>query len=227
MPSPYYYASRCDLPIEEQEDHKKYVKNNAKLYFNYATMNSGKSLQLMSIAHNMDERHIPTLTIKPSIDTRDGENKIYSRIGISRDCRMFSPEDDLFDLISEENGGRISCNSYLEWIFVDEAQFLTEEQVDQLSDVVDYLGINVMCYGLRTDFKSRLFPGSKRLFELADTIEEIKSTCECGSKTIINARVDKDGNVLKNGPQTLVGGDDRYISICRKCWKRSISHFYT
>ena len=135
---------------------------------------------------------------------------------------MFSPEDDLFNLISEENSRRISCNSYLEWIFVDEAQFLTEEQVDQLSDVVDYLGINVMCYGLRTDFKSRLFPGSKRLFELADTIEEIKSTCECGNKTIINARVDKDGNVLKNGPQTLVGGDDRYISICRKCWKRSI-----
>ena len=221
MPSPYY-ASRCNLPIEEQEDYKKYVKNDAKLYFNYSTMNSGKSLQLMSIAHNMDERHIPTLTIKPSIDTRDGENKIYSRIGISRDCRMFSPEDDLFDLISEENGERISCNSYLKWIFVDEAQFLTEEQVDQLSDVVDYLGINVMCYGLRTDFKSRLFPGSKRLFELADTIEEIKSTCECGNKTIINARVDKDGNVLKNGPQTLVGGDDRYISICRKCWKRSI-----
>ena len=217
-----YYASQCNLPIEKQEEHKKYIKNDAKLYFNYATMNSGKSLQLMSIAHNMDERHIPTLTIKPSIDTRDGENKIYSRIGISRDCRMFSQEDDLFDLINDENCGRILCNSYLKWIFVDEAQFLTEEQVDQLSDVVDYLGINVMCYGLRTDFKSRLFPGSKRLFELADTIEEIKSTCECGRKTIINARVDKDGNVLKNGPQTLVGGDDRYISICRKCWKRSI-----
>lgn len=217
-----YYTSQCNLPIEKQEEHKKYIKNDAKLYFNYATMNSGKSLQLMSIAHNMDERHIPTLTIKPSIDTRDGENKIYSRIGISRDCRMFSQEDDLFDLINDENCGRILCNSYLKWIFVDEAQFLTEEQVDQLSDVVDYLGINVMCYGLRTDFKSRLFPGSKRLFELADTIEEIKSTCECGNKTIINARVDKDGNVLKNGPQTLVGGDDRYISICRKCWKRSI-----
>ena len=217
-----YYASQCNLPIEKQEEHKKYIKNDAKLYFNYATMNSGKSLQLMSIAHNMDERHIPTLTIKPSIDTRDGENKIYSRIGISRDCRMFSQEDDLFDLINDENCGRILRNSYLKWIFVDEAQFLTEEQVDQLSDVVDYLGINVMCYGLRTDFKSKLFPGSKRLFELADTIEEIKSTCECGRKTIINARVDKDGNVLKNGPQTLVGGDDRYISICRKCWKRSI-----
>ena len=217
-----YYASQCNLPIEKQEEHKKYIKNDAKLYFNYATMNSGKSLQLMSIAHNMDERHIPTLTIKPYIDTRDGENKIYSRIGISRDCRMFSQEDDLFDLINDENCGRILRNSYLKWIFVDEAQFLTEEQVDQLSDVVDYLGINVMCYGLRTDFKSKLFPGSKRLFELADTIEEIKSTCECGRKTIINARVDKDGNVLKNGPQTLVGGDDRYISICRKCWKRSI-----
>ena len=182
-------------------------------------MNSGKSLQLMAVAHNMDERHIPTLTIKPAIDTRDGEGIIHSRVGISRPCINFSTEENLFDLIKEKNEELFEVNSNLKWIFVDEAQFLTEEQVDQLSDVVDYLDINVMCYGLRTDFKSHLFPGSKRLFELADTIEEIKSTCECGRKTSINARVDKDGNVLKNGPQTLLGGEDRYISICRKCWK--------
>ena len=188
---------------------------HSKLYWIYATMNSGKSLQLMSVAHNMDERNVPSLTIKPEIDTRDGENQIYSRIGISRPCITFSPDENLYELVkSQENINE------LKWIFVDEAQFLTEEQVDQLSDVVDIFDINVMCYGLRTDFKSKLFPGSKRLFELADTIEEIKSTCNCGNKTIINARVDKDGNVMSNGPQTLVGGDDRYVSMCRKCWKK-------
>ena len=188
---------------------------HSKLYWIYATMNSGKSLQLMSVAHNMDERNVPSLTIKPEIDTCDGENQIYSRIGISRPCITFSPDENLYELVkSQENINE------LKWIFVDEAQFLTEEQVDQLSYVVDIFDINVMCYGLRTDFKSKLFPGSKRLFELADTIEEIKSTCNCGNKTIINARVDKDGNVMSNGPQTLVGGDDRYVSMCRKCWKK-------
>lgn len=187
----------------------------AKLYYIHATMNSGKSLHLMSVAHNMDERSVPSLTIKPEIDTRDGENQIYSRIGISRPCLTFSPDENLYELVkSQENINE------LKWIFVDEAQFLTEEQVDQLSDIVDAFDINVMCYGLRTDFKSKLFPGSKRLFELADTIEEIKSTCNCGNKTIINARVDKDGNIMSNGPQTLVGGDDRYVSMCRKCWKK-------
>ena len=187
--------------------------NHAKLWFLYGTMNNGKSLQLMTTAHNMDERHIQSLTLKPSIDTRDGDGQIYSRVGISRPCITFPKEANLFGLVLEKG------NEEVRWIFVDEAQFLTEEQVEQLSDVVDVLDINVACYGLRTDFKSRLFPGSKRLFELADTIEEIKSTCECGNKTIINARLDKDGNLVKNGPQTLVGGDDKYVSICRKCWK--------
>lgn len=185
------------------------------IIFKYGTMGSTKSLSLMTTAFNMDERSVPSLTIKPEIDTRDGENQIYSRIGISRPCLTFSPDENLYELVkSQENINE------LKWIFVDEAQFLTEEQVDQLSDIVDAFDINVMCYGLRTDFKSKLFPGSKRLFELADTIEEIKSTCNCGNKTIINARVDKDGNVMSNGPQTLVGGDDRYVSMCRKCWKK-------
>ena len=177
-------------------------------------MSSAKSLTLMTTAFNMDERNIGTLTLKPAIDTRDGEGIIYSRVGISRPCINFDTSTNLYDLIALKDP---MCR--VKWVFVDEAQFLTEEQVDQLSDVVDYMNINVACYGLRTDFKSKLFPGSKRLFELADTIEEIKSTCECGRKTSINARMDKDGNILKAGPQTLVGGDDRYVSICRKCWK--------
>ena len=195
---------------------------HAKLRFSYGTMGSGKSLDLLTAAYNFEQKNIPFAIIKSSIDTRDG-GEIKSRIGdgVSRKCMLVDQETNLYELFKEIKNFNNGENA-IQWLFVDEAQFLTEEQVDQLSDVVDYLGINVMCYGLRTDFKSRLFPGSKRLFELADTIEEIKSTCECGSKTIINARVDKDGNVLKNGPQTLVGGDDRYISICRKCWKRSI-----
>lgn len=188
-----------------------------KLYFYYGTMGSCKSMLLMTTAFNMDQRKINILTMKPSIDTRDGEGVIYSRVGISRECLTFDQNEDLYTLLLNI----ISESQYndVKWIFVDECQFLTEEQVDQLSDIVDHLNINVACYGLRTDFKSKLFPGSKRLFELADTIEEIKSTCECGNKTIINARIDKDGCVLKNGPQTLVGGDDRYVSMCRKCWK--------
>ena len=188
-----------------------------RLYFYYGTMASCKSMLLMTTAFNMDQQNIKTLTMKPSIDTRDGECVIHSRVGISRKCLTFDQNEDLYSLVIQIIAGFQYKD--IKWIFVDECQFLTEEQVDQLSDIVDNLGINVACYGLRTDFKSKLFPGSKRLFELADTIEEIKSTCECGNKTIINARIDKDGHVLKNGPQTLVGGDDRYVSMCRKCWK--------
>ena len=185
----------------------------AKLYFIYSTMGSGKSLQLMSVAYNMDKRNINSLTLKPNIDTRDGENRVYSRIGISRECISFSPDDNIFEIVSN------NIKDGTKWIFVDESQFMTELQVEQLSDVVDYLNIDVMCYGLRTDFQSKLFPGSKRLFELADTIEEIKSTCECGNKTIINARIDENGHVVSHGPQTLVGGDQKYVSMCRKCYK--------
>lgn len=111
----------------------------------------------------------------------------------------------------------------LKWVIIDECQFLTEDQVDQLSDVVDFLGVNVMCFGLRTDFQSKLFPSSKRLFELADDIEEIKSTCECGDrKTSINARFDEDGNIITEGAQVMIGGNDKYRAICRKCWKEKI-----
>ena len=193
----------------------------SKFYFKFSPMEAGKSAMLLIEAYNFEKRNINILCMKPSIDNRESIDKISSRIGIEKECFVIYPNYDIYAIVKKiislnEN------NNKLQWILVDESQFLTSEQVEQFRAIVDDFDINVMCYGLRTDFKSRLFPGSKRLFELADTIEEIKSTCECGSKTIINARVDKDGNVLKNGPQTLVGGDDRYISICRKCWKRSI-----
>lgn len=112
----------------------------------------------------------------------------------------------------------------LKWVLVDEAQFLTKEQVDQLAALVDKFGISVMCYGLRTDFKTQLFEGSKRLFEIADTIEEIKSSCECDNKCIFNARIDKHGNVVVDGEQIEIGGDDRYISMCRKCYHEKTKH---
>ena len=193
----------------------------SKFYFKFSPMEAGKSAMLLIEAYNFEKRNINILCMKPSIDNRESIDKISSRIGIEKECFVIYPNYDIYAIVKKiislnEN------NNKLQWILVDESQFLTSEQVEQFRAIVDDFDISVMCYGLRTDFKSRLFPGSKRLFELADTIEEIKSTCECGNKTIINARVDKDGNVLKNGPQTLVGGDDRYISICRKCWKRSI-----
>jgi thymidine kinase len=188
-----------------------------KLRFYYGPMGSAKSMRLMTMAFNLDEKGIPSLTLKPATDTRDGQGIIHSRVGISRPCITFGVYDDLLKLVKETSE---KTGTKYQWVFVDECQFLSEEQVDQLSDVVDELDIDVACFGLRTDFKSKLFSGSKRLFEIADTIEELKSRCSCGEKASINARIDKDGNVMINGPQTLVGGDDRYTAMCRKCWKR-------
>lgn len=193
---------------------------NSKLYFYFGPMSSAKSLRLITTAFNIDEKGIPSLTLKPKTDTRDGDGVIYSRVGVSRKCTMIGNDINIYNFV---NSLIVKDGVYFKWIFVDECQFLTEEQVDQLSDIVDYFDINVMCYGLRTDFKSKLFPGSKRLFEIADTIEEIKSTCSCGNKASINARFDKKGKIITNGPQTLVGGDDKYTSICRKCWKEKKS----
>ena len=141
---------------------------------------------------------------------------IRSRIGIERECSWIYPETDLYQFAKEYFK---SINAIVDWFLVDEAQFLTASQVDQLSRVVDDFGSNVICYGLRTDFKTNLFEGSKRLFEIADTIDEIKSTCTCGHKTIVNARIDADGDILTEGAQVEIGGDERYIAVCRKCWR--------
>lgn len=194
----------------------------AKLYFNYGAMGSRKSLDLLATAYNFEEKNIPFLTLKPSLDTRD-EGVIKSRAGLERKCTLISHDVNIYDSIYEYNEIMSEKNDApLKWILVDECQFLTEEQVDQLSDIVDYMNINVMCYGLRTDFKSHLFSGSKRLFEIADDIQEIKSSCSCGHKTSINARFNRNGDIITEGTQILVGGDDIYKPLCRKCWKNKI-----
>jgi thymidine kinase len=192
----------------------------AKLRFKYGCMNSSKTLNLLTTAYNFEEKNIPFLVLKHSIDTRDGENTVKSRAGIERECVSVTPEMDIYDAINKYNVILETAFSKLEWVLIDEVQFLTNEQINQLSDVVDFLNIEVMCYGLRTDFKSEMFPASKRLFELADEIEEVKSRCSCGKKTIINARINEDGDVITNGEQVMIGGEEKYIALCRKCWKK-------
>lgn len=197
---------------------------SAKLYFYHGSMSSSKTLRLLSTAYNFEEKGMQIMVLKPSADTRDGEGVIRSRAGLQRKCIMVDPHLDLYKAISTYSTVLESQFEHLRWVLVDECQFLTEKQVDELSDVVDYLDINVMCYGLRTDFQSELFPASKRLFELADTIEEVKSSCECGNrKAMINARFDPSGNIITEGEQILVGGDDIYRPLCRKCWKEKIA----
>lgn len=187
-----------------------------KLYYRYGTMGSAKTALLLTQAYNFEERNMQYMCMKPVTDNREKANVIRSRIGIERSCEWIYPEMDLYGYLKKLFEKTLEVK---DWILIDEAQFLTAAQVDQLSRIVDDYGVNVMCYGLRTDFQSHLFEGSMRLFELADSIEEIKSTCSCGRKTIINARIDKDGNVLSEGNQVEIGGDDRYVAMCRRCWR--------
>lgn len=181
-------------------------------------MGSAKTALLLTTAYNFEERGMAYKCLKPVIDTRETGNVIRSRIGIERECSWIYAHTNLYDAV------RQMCreeNRVFEWLLVDEAQFLSEAQVDQLARLVDDFGINVICYGLRTDFQSHLFEGSRRLFEIADTIDEIKSTCNCGRKTIINARIDANGNFVEQGEQVEIGGDDRYVAVCRKCWRNN------
>jgi thymidine kinase len=179
-------------------------------------MGSAKTALLLTTAYNFEERHMDYMCMKPVIDTRDTINVIKSRIGIKRECQWIYPDTNLYEYAREmyETSGRL-----VDWYLIDEAQFLSAAQVDQLSRVVDDFGSNVICYGLRTDFQSHLFEGSRRLFEIADTIDEIKSTCNCGHKTIINARIDANGDFVEEGAQVEIGGDDRYVAVCRRCWR--------
>jgi thymidine kinase len=186
-------------------------------------MGSSKSARLLTTAYDFEEKGIQIMVLKPSLDTRDGEGIIRSRTGLERKCIMIDKEINLYKAIKAYKNVLASQLETLKWVIIDECQFLTEEQVDQLSDVVDFLDVNVMCFGLRTDFQSHLFPGSKRLFELADDIEEIKSTCECGErKTSINARFDENGEIVIEGSQVEIGGNDKYRAICRRCWKNKV-----
>ena len=179
-------------------------------------MGSAKTAMLLTQAYNFEERGMNYLCMKPIIDNREKENVIRSRIGIERKCSWIYPEMDLYRFLKEQFEHSLVVK---DWILIDESQFLTADQVDQLARVVDDYGVNVVCYGLRTDFQSHLFEGSRRLLELADTIDEIKSTCSCGRKTIINARIDAQGNIVTDGNQVEIGGDNKYVSLCRRCWR--------
>lgn len=182
-------------------------------------MGSGKSLHLIATAHNFKVHSIPFIVLKSKIDDRDGEDVIHSRAIGDIECVSISTDDNIFEMISKYlNADLFYGAKGLKWVLIDECQFLTEKQVDELAAIADNFGINVLCYGLRTDFRTQLFPGSKRLFEIADSFEEIKSSCYCNSKTIFNARINKDGEIVTDGEQIEVGGDDRYVSLCRRCY---------
>lgn len=196
--------------------------SNAKLKFIFGSMGSAKSLRLLTTAYNMEERGIQIMVLKPMADTRDGKDVIRSRVGIERECVSVDEDANLFELVEEYGAVLEKMGLKLKCVMIDECQFLEERQIDELSDVVDKLGITVLCYGLRTDFRSKLFPASKRLFEIADDFEEIETSCECGdNKTMINARFGENGVMEEDGEQILVGGDELYKPICRKCWKES------
>lgn len=190
----------------------------ADLKFFYGCMGSAKTLRLLTTAYNFEEKGIPFLVYKPKLDTRDGLNIIRSRAGLERDCVSV---DGNFNFLNEVT--EITKEYHAKFILIDEAQFLTTEQVDQLSLIVDNLNINVFCYGLRTDFKTNLFEGSRRLFEIANDLEEIPSMCECGKRTLVNARFDEFGNIIFDGEQVQIGGDERYKSICRKCYNNKMA----
>lgn len=182
----------------------------AKLYFYYGAMGSSKSANAMMVRYNYWERGQNALLVKSEIDTRDGVNTIKSRIGLEEECITLS---DLIENFSEEDLKKFEC------IIVDEAQFATAKQIDYLSDLVDNMNIPVMCYGLRCDFQNNFFEGSRRLMELADTIQEIKTVCWCGKKAICNMRYNEDGVAVKEGEQIVLGSNDKYVSVCRKHFK--------
>ena len=187
----------------------------AKLYFSYATMNAGKSTLLLQASYNYRERGMRTVILIASFDDRAGQGRISSRIGLTSEAIAFGHSDDLYRQIEELNGdgeGEIAC------VFVDEAQFLSEDQVWQLARVADRLRIPVMAYGLRTDFQGKLFPGSKTLLALADELREVRTICHCGRKATMVVRLGADGEVAKEGAQVEIGGNERYVSYCRRHW---------
>lgn len=186
----------------------------AKLYFKYGAMGSSKTANALITRFNYQERNMKVWLIKPSIDDRDGANVIRSRIGLEATADVMTPDTDILSLFEESHR---DCDV----IITDECQFFTPEQIDQLRKIVDVFDIPVMCFGLRTDFLTHLFPGSRRLFEVADSITEIKTICSCGSKATVNARIDGNGNVVTTGSQILLGGNDSYIAMCHKCWKKA------
>jgi len=189
----------------------------AKLYFYYSTMNAGKSTALLQAGHNYEERGMRTLLYTAQLDARQG-GRIHSRIGIEREARHFHPGSDLRAEISAEHAREpLAC------VLVDESQFLTPKQVKQLGGVVDELNVPVLCYGLRTDFRGELFPGSAQLLGWADNLVEIKTICHCGRKAIMVVRVKADGSIEREGEQIEIGGNERYVSLCRRHFSQAVA----
>jgi thymidine kinase len=186
----------------------------AKLYFYYSSMNAGKSTALLQSSYNYRERGMNTLVRAPQLDDRYGNGKVTSRIGIETDARTFVPDDDLLALVEARNK-----HSQLHCVLIDEAQFLTKEQVFQLGEVTDKMNIPVLAYGLRTDFQGEPFEGSKYLLAWSDNLKELKAICDCGSKATMVVRFDEGGNAITEGSQIEIGGNDRYVSMCRKHFK--------
>jgi thymidine kinase len=190
----------------------------AKLYFNYSTMNAGKSTLLLQAAHNYREGGMATYLITAQFDKRAGAGRIASRIGIGEDADTFAPNEDMFAKISARlAAGPVAC------IFIDECQFLTKEQVWQLARAVDDLGVPIMCYGLRVDFQGSLFPGSAALLAWADEMREVRTICHCGKKATMVVRKGPDGRALREGDQVVIGGNETYVSMCRRHWRAAIA----
>jgi thymidine kinase len=189
----------------------------AKLYFHYATMNAGKSTMLLQASYNYQERGMDTVILIAAFDDRAGRGRISSRIGLESDGIAFDPQDDLFHLIQTLRTERnLAC------VFVDEAQFLSPQQVWQLARVADYLHLPVMAYGLRTDFQGKLFPGSQELLAIADELREVRTICHCGRKATMVVRLDAQGQVIREGAQVDVGGNEKYVSFCRRHWEEKM-----
>jgi thymidine kinase len=189
----------------------------AKLYFYYSSMNAGKSTALLQSSYNYKERGMRTLVLAPNLDDRYGSGKVTSRIGIEAEAVTFQPDDDLFSVVESAcKPEPLSC------VLIDEAQFLTKQQVFQLSDVTDELNIPVLAYGLRTDFRGEPFEGSKYLLAWSDNLKELKAICHCGSKATMVVRFDENGAAVREGSQIEIGGNDRYVSMCRKHFKEQL-----
>lgn len=191
----------------------------AKLYFHYSTMNAGKSTALLQASYNYRERGMTTLLFIAALDDRAGRGRIGSRIGLSAEAEIFGRDDDLYAKVAETQVSHpVHC------IFIDEAQFLSEDQVWQLARVADRLNVPVMCYGLRTDFQGKLFPGSNTLLAIADELREIRTICRCGRRATMVVRLGPDGKVLHQGAQIDIG-DDKYVSLCRRHWDEEMGNW--
>ncbi|CUJ85981.1 Thymidine kinase [Shimia thalassica] len=189
----------------------------AKLYFQFSTMNAGKSTLLLQASHNYRERGMQTYLLTANLDNRAGTGRIASRIGIGSEADTFVAENNLFEMIETRlDAGPVAC------VFIDEAQFLTEDQVWQLARAVDDLGVPVMCYGLRVDFQGKLFPGSAALLALADEIREVRTICHCGKKATMVVRQDETGKPVQEGEQVQIGGNETYVSLCRRHWRQAM-----